>query len=280
MAGGEPAAAATGTAPGSTGSTAADSSESDAALEQLLADAWGLISRGDYDPGRNRLQKARKLSRTDIRADFGLGLLEGLIARDWPAAEKRFAECLARDPTNVAVLNNLAVAQIHNQRASGALKHWRMIVEMDAVCGEVVQNLGRVRHLLKQGELGKTTALVKGFDELYTKAAIAMSQSAKPQAGFRLMDLRLADGRMAGWPDARRLEDNSPAARSVAASHKSAAKNPAPAQPSAPRQPTPPQLPINAVGRPVQPMGAAQPLGPMQPGAAMPVGPGGSVPLR
>lgn len=170
----------------------------DVELERLLTEAWGLIERGDVEPGRSKLLDARKAGRGDPRADFSLGLLDGLSHDDWASAEKRFAECVRCDPTNVPSLNNLAIAQWHNRHEVQAVKHWKTIVEQHAATPEVVQNLGRVRYLAKQGKARVTGALVKSLDDLYTEAAVATSWSFQAQTGFRVMALQLADGRSVG----------------------------------------------------------------------------------
>jgi hypothetical protein len=179
-------------------------------LEQLLSEAWGLIERGDYEPGRFRLLEARKVNREDPRIDFSLGLLDGLINHDWLSAEKRFADCVRRYPENVPMLNNLAIAQLHNRREMEAVKRWKAIVDMNAANAEVVQNLGRARQLLEQGVIRRTASLVKALDELYTDAAVATSQSFQGKSGFIVMSMQLADGRIVGWVNARKMEDSSP----------------------------------------------------------------------
>ena len=172
------------------------------------SEAWGLIERGDYEPGRFRLLEARKVNREDPRIDFSLGLLDGLINHDWLSAEKRFADCVRRYPENVPMLNNLAIAQLHNRREMEAVKRWKAIVEMNAANVEVVQNLGRARQLLEQGAIRRTTSLVKALDELYTDAAVATSQSFQGKSGFIVMSMQLADGRIVGWVNARKMEDS------------------------------------------------------------------------
>lgn len=198
-------------------------------LEQLLTEAWGLIERGDYEPGRARLEKARKRNRDDPRAEFSLGLLDGLVSGDWGAAEKHFEASLHRDPKNVPSLNNLAIAQLHNKRETEAVKHWKAIVDQQAATGEVVQNLGRVRQLVKEGAIRKNAALVKSVEELYAKAAIATALSAQPQGNFRAMAMQLPDGRCVGWHNMRKMEDSTPIAVATASARQKPPRSTGPA---------------------------------------------------
>jgi hypothetical protein len=241
----------------------------DPELDRLVGEAWGLIERGDYDPGRSRLLEARKRGRGDPRADFSLGLLDGLIDRDWAAAEKRFAECVRCDPTNVPSLNNLAIAQVHNKREMQAVKQWKTIVDQRAATPDVVQNLGRVRALLKEGKIRSTASLVKSLDDLYTEAAVATSWSFRPQGGFSVMALQLPDGRTVGWADVRKMEYG------VSSSAAPAGSRPAGSASSVPTPGT--QVPGNSRPGPVGP-GPIDPrmrfFGPYPAGAAGAVGPG------
>lgn len=175
----------------------------DPELERLLTEAWILIERGDFDVGRGKLDQARKLHRDDARADFSIGVLDALVDRNWESAAKKFAECLRRDPDNVPSLNNLAVAQMFTKHEAEAVKNWRTIVEMRSAAPEVVQNLGCVRQLIKDGNARRISHSAKVIDELYAEAALNSPQSAKPANGFRIMPLQLADGRHFGWARGR-----------------------------------------------------------------------------
>jgi hypothetical protein len=196
----------------------------DAETDRLVGEAWGLIDRGDYDLGRSRLLKARERSRTDPRVDFSLGLLDGMVNADWASAEKKLADCVRRNPDNVPLLNNLAVAELHNRRDMEAAKHWKTIVSQHAATAEVVQNLGRARYLIKLEDNRKNAAVLKTLDDLYAEVAVAASLSARPEAGFRIMGLLLADGTSVGWSNPRRMIDTSPlvVASAPASSHATA----------------------------------------------------------
>jgi len=221
----------------------------DPELERLLAEAWGLIERGDYEPGSSKLLEARRRNRDDPRADFSLGLLDALVRRDWGAAEKRFADCVRRDPENVPSLNNLAIAKLHNKREAEAVKHWQAVVERRAATAEVVQNLGRLRQLIKEGRFRKSASLVKSVDNLYTEAAIATSKSAQPKGGFQLMALQLTDGRSVSWANAGRMTDTSPVHVPVDPRMRQAGPLPPGATGTMPPAPNMPVLPRNSRAR-------------------------------
>ncbi len=176
-------------------------------LENALANAWGLIERGDHDLGRRVLLEAGKRNRDDIRIDFSLGLLDALLDHNWPSAEKHFAECARREPQNTASLNNLALTRLRLAWDKNSLKPWEAILSQDAVPPEVLQNLGRVRHVLQGGRVPSSPALAEAVDRLYLKVSITTGKSSQPRTGFLFMGLTLADGRTVGWSEAKKYED-------------------------------------------------------------------------
>ena len=162
------------------------------------ADAWGLIDRGDYEPARTRLEKARKRSHDDMRADFSLGLL---TRWSWGLARgrERFEAGLRRDPKCVAVLNNLAIAELHDRRPTDAMKALEGDLDQDAATADVVQNLGRVRHLLKEGRCPERRG-DQGGRRTVREAAIAAAATWQSQVGFRVMPLPCLTDRTSASP--------------------------------------------------------------------------------
>jgi Flp pilus assembly protein TadD len=188
----------------------------DPETDRLVTEAWKLIERGDNDAGRSKLLKAREHDRTDPRADFSLALLDGMVNGDWASAAKRLSDCLRRNPDNVPLLNDLAVAQMHSHRDADAAKHWKTIVSQHAATVEVMRNLGRARYLIKLEDSRKSAAVLKTLDGLCSDAAVGTSLSSKPEPGFCIMGLLLADGRTLGWSNPRRMFDTSPLTSSSA----------------------------------------------------------------
>jgi hypothetical protein len=176
-------------------------------LENALVNAWGLIERGDHDLGRRVLVEAGRKNKDDIRVDFSLGLLDALLDHNWPSAEKRFAECVRREPENTASMNNLALTRLRLTWDKSALRAWEVLLDQDSTPPEVLQNLGRVRHVLHGGRMPKNPALAEAVDRLYLKASIASGKSSQPRTGFLFMPLTLADGRTVGWTEAKQYED-------------------------------------------------------------------------
>ncbi len=180
-------------------------------IDRSIAEAWGLMDRGDYEAGRLRLSEAQRLAarsdREDIRAEFSLGLASAVVAHDWPAAERHFGECLKRHPEDVATLNNLALARLRVHRRSESLKLWESALAEGSAPEEIVQNLGRLLHLIRAGRERAAPADVKTIEKMYADAAVGAGRSFQPQTGFRYMGLQLAAGQTVGWSEPKKLED-------------------------------------------------------------------------
>ena len=180
---------------------------SEPSLEKALADAWGLIERDEYDLGRRILLEARKAGKEDIRIDFSLGLASALGTHDWPAAEKHFAECVRQGPQDVPSLNNLALARLRVHWDKQSLKPWETALAQGPPPPEIVQNLGRLRYLIKAGQLADEPALTEAIERLYMMATLAAGQSVERQVGFLYMGLKLTENRTVGWSDGKKHEE-------------------------------------------------------------------------
>ncbi len=177
----------------------------DPKLDPLLAEAWTLIERGDPAGGREKLAQARKINREDLRVDFGLGLLDALVLRDWASAERHFSECVKKQPNHAASLNNLAVARVRLGKEGQSLRHWEAALTAGPPAEEIAQNLGRLQYLAKNGRVMLKPNVLKTVDGLLSRAGGATR--FQPQTGFRYMGLELADGKRLEWPGAVGYED-------------------------------------------------------------------------
>jgi hypothetical protein len=156
------------------------------------------------------LLEARRAGRNDLRSDFSLGLLDALVVHDWPSAEKHFVQCARREPGHIASLNNLALVRLRTAWGKTALRTWEEVLDQGVPPSEVVQNLGRLRHLVQAGKVPKRTKdakLAEAVEQLYIRAATAANQSAQPHMGFLFMGMKRADNRTIGWSDAKKYED-------------------------------------------------------------------------
>ena len=181
--------------------------KSDSRIDAIIAEAWVLIRQGDHDGGRQRLVQAGKVSHDDLRVDFSLGLIEALITRDWTGAERHFQACVQQHPTHVASLNNLALARLRLNKENLTLKNWQVASLQRPVPPEIVQNLGRLQHLLDTGILTAKPAFQKSLGNLYAEAKAGGTRIFDPKVGFRYLGLYGGGDPEFGWRDLRDYED-------------------------------------------------------------------------
>ncbi len=177
-----------------------------AEFDRPLAEAWALILSGESRHGYEQLLALFKKERDDLRVAFSLGLLEALLAHNWPEAEKRFAVCQRLAPEHPAVLNNLALVRLRTGQEHLALRHWEALVTSHPALPEVVQNLRRFQALAHAGQLRLAPARLKTLDELAAQAA-KDGTPLRPNVGFLYLPLRMPDGQPVGWNQPRFYHD-------------------------------------------------------------------------
>jgi len=150
---------------------------------QLTEEALRLLEVGQDEAAIDKCVKASKLDPDAILADFLLGLGYALVSCDAKDANRHFAECVRRDPRHVSALNNLALSEVRLREYTQALAHWQAALEVAPAAPEVIQNLGRLLHLAKQGRVRLPTGVQRRFSDLY--AAASVSADAKQfNSGF------------------------------------------------------------------------------------------------
>ncbi len=92
-----------------------------------------------------------RLSKVMLRVDnsktLGLELGIKLVHSGQLGAAKRiFEDVLAKEPTNVSVLNNLAYVAGEQGDLKLAGEYLQTVLQISAACGECLNNLGSVRH--------------------------------------------------------------------------------------------------------------------------------------
>lgn len=178
-----------------------------AEFDNSLAEAWAAIQGGDARRGYELLLGLFKKDRGDLRVAFSLGLLEALVAHNWPEAEKRFALCQRMVPEHPAVLNNLALVRLRTGQEHLALRHWEaLLAATQPVPPEVVQNLRRFQALAHSGDIRLSSSRRKALDALAIQAA-QDGTPLRPNVGFLYLPLKLVDGQTIGWTQPRFYHD-------------------------------------------------------------------------
>ena len=153
--------------------TPAEANDQKLQAHQLTAEALRLIEVGQFDAAIDKCLKASKTNEEDILADFLLGLGYALVGCNAEDANRHFAECVRRDPQHISALNNLALSEVRLQKYTQALAHWQTALELAPAAPEVIQNLGRLVYLPKQGSFRVPSGVKRRYSDLYAAAAVS-----------------------------------------------------------------------------------------------------------
>ncbi len=140
---------------------------------QLTDEALRLLEIGQDEAAIDKCVQASELDPDAILADFLAGLASALMSCDAKSAHRHFAECVRRDPRHVSALNNLALSEVRLREYTKALANWQTALEVAPAAPEVIQNLGRLLHLAKQGRVPLPTGVQRRFSDLYAAAAVS-----------------------------------------------------------------------------------------------------------
>jgi S1-C subfamily serine protease len=92
---------------------------------------------------RSKFAEAAKVEPESIRADFMIGMLYSMLSSNYTKSKQYFDACAKREPNNVAVLNNVALAAMRRGDMNTAITNWRRAVKLGPnQC--ITQNLGRL----------------------------------------------------------------------------------------------------------------------------------------
>ena len=181
----------------------------DSEIDRLLTEAWGLIERGDYEPARTRLEKARKRSHDDMR-------------RLQPGAARRAGRAgLARGRETLRGLSPPRPEMRRRAQQSGNRRNAQPPSDRrdEALEGDPRSRRGHGRRSAEprprpppdqRGANAQNAAVIKAADELYAQAAIAAAATWQSQVGFRVMPLPVPNGPYIGFTKhAWRMNDSS-----------------------------------------------------------------------
>lgn len=167
--------------------------------DTLVEQAFELIRLGNAQNSIQLLEKASRLDRNGIRADFVLGMIYATVgAAGWDKAEHHLQEVLRRQPNHISAMNNLAVTLVKKRDFDQALRHWKRAIELAPKTPAVSQNLGRVVTAASSRKLPMTSAQLRRFSDTYSElTALGKGPQADPHTGWLFMPLYLAEAEQA-----------------------------------------------------------------------------------
>lgn len=133
---------------------------------RLMREGLELLRLKQADQFRKRFAEASLAEPDSIRADFMLGYLYAVVGGDPTKAKQAFETCLKRDPENISVLNNLALASLRKGEAANAVNSWKKAATLEP-SAPLVQNLGRFLELAGSGQIDAAKGVVDQAAETY-----------------------------------------------------------------------------------------------------------------
>ena len=131
---------------------------------ELMRQGLEVLKLGQEDTFRKKFADAAALEPEEIRADFTLAILYSSSNRNknTTRAVQYYQACLKRDPTNLAVLNNLALMYLKTGEFNGALQMWKQAMALTPD-QRICHNIGK----LVKASAYQTVTISKGvLDQL------------------------------------------------------------------------------------------------------------------
>ncbi len=146
----------------------ADAARAHEEAAQLFQQAYEMTKNLSFEEARNALERAGRVDPNSIAADFTLGILSSITPpkyRNPQAAAKHFQAVLQRFPGYVPALNNLAIAEIREEKYAEAVQHLREAADHTPTSEEVMQNLGRFTSEAQLGRIRPSEAVYLRGDQ-------------------------------------------------------------------------------------------------------------------
>lgn len=173
-------------------------------VKEKITLGYEQLRLGNADRSRKLLEEASKLDPDNINADFIMGMVYSLIADNDAKAIKHFKICLQREPSNVGVLNNLAICYFYEKDYNRAADAWMKAVNISPDTPALGQNLGSLITLASNDRRVKIAKrrldeVSEAYEKLITKHGHAPPAKVTfvwlPPAGFQTEEEKKADGK-------------------------------------------------------------------------------------
>ena len=176
---------------------AADAARARQEAAQFFQQAYEMIKVLNFAEARRTLDMAGRVDPNSIASDFTAGLVSSISPakfRSSLTASRHFEVVLRRMPGYVPALNNLALAEIREEKYAEAVRHLGEAVDHWPVPEEVTQNLGRFLSEAELGRIHPSQPVLSEATELYSRVATTTERAVaadRPKHGWRYMPLVL-----------------------------------------------------------------------------------------
>jgi S1-C subfamily serine protease len=180
----------------------AEASKAHDEAAQLFEQAYEMVKILNFEEARKTLEKASRVDPNSIAADFTLGILNSITppsVRSPHTAAKHFQIVLRRIPGYVPALNNLAIAELHEEKYADGVRHLREAADRSPESEEVTQNLGRFVSEAQLGRIRPAKSVLSEATRVYSKTITNKEGTrAELKCGWRYMPLVTPKGEREG----------------------------------------------------------------------------------
>lgn len=118
--------------------------------ESILQQADEALAKRQYAEAVKLYEEASRVDPNNVRADYTLGLMYSLpFAGDYQVDKSlnHFTKVDTKSPNFAAAHNSLGITYAKQGKFTNAISHFENAADLQMYCPEVIQNLGRMRHL-------------------------------------------------------------------------------------------------------------------------------------
>ena len=181
-----------------------------AKADELMRQGLALMKLKQEDAFKSKFNAAAALEPEEIRAEFLMGLIY-TFGRQGGKALPIFQKCLARDPENIAVLNNVAMLAAAKRDYATALSAWRRALDLRPD-QKVVHNVGRFLEQCTETTIKVPANIRDGLSLPYAElTSSGKFEATDDEVGWLLMLIEVSDLDIDLETDDDKKETKSPA---------------------------------------------------------------------
>ncbi len=152
---------------------------------EKIALGYEQLRLGNGPRAETLLKEASKLDPDNINADFLMGLVYSVVVDDDAKAIRHFKICLEREPSNVGVLNNLAICSYYDKDYNAAAENWIKAANISPDTPTLAQNIGSFITIASNDRRVKVAKKrMDSLSEAYERLITKHNQAPPSHIGF------------------------------------------------------------------------------------------------
>ena len=137
---------------------------------EMVKHSIDLLRLGNPQLAKQELQQASKADPESGHADFVMGAIYAIAARNYPKAVDHFEKAVQREPDNAAAVANLAVCELYAKQYTSAVAHFRRAIELNPHGQAIADNMALAIRAVGAGRARISEKPLAELNELYRAA--------------------------------------------------------------------------------------------------------------